>query len=326
MLKKKISVLILVFSVLMVFCGCAPSLPAESEENSAIIKPGTTYIGAKAIFSGSLFGFCGPTYTRYEITEDSVVCKYSVYSEEKVLPVEKWEWQEFPYSEEEWNELFLVPEEIFDIFQYGKIMYQPITELSSFLLVDGEIWCMNITPVNDENHPFLVHSIELLLPEDSIGKALFEYAPAMSSKEPFFDFEMRVDFSRISASGGEGRLVDVDKPYFQLGHNIVIDDHDFIRWSPADYDGNIAAGCEINFAIFQNGDNTSWVYDGKIIIEKIKSENGKTLYEATLISPDLLMKTDENTGRIYIFDPDTYLGDDEETGESRNFWDFVPFG
>lgn len=306
MLKKNFAVLMAFLSVLMIFCSCAP---ANIEENSAVIKPGTTYVGSETVYQGLWSSYIGPTYARYEITDDSLIYKYDVYSEEKVFPVENWDWQEFPYTEEEWANFFELPEVYFDIFQYGKIMYIPLTEFSSLLLVDGEIWCMELSLINSKDHPLQLYHIEHLVPMPA-SSVSWEYAPAMSSKYPFFDFEMRVDFSRISACGSN--VVDVDKPYFQLGNNIVIDDHDFIRWSPADYDGVISSGSEIDFQIYQNGDNTSSVYSGKILIEKVQSENGKTLYEATLISPDLVLKTDENTGKAYIYDPDTWLGDDEE--------------
>ena len=328
MLKKYSCVLIAFLAVLMLFSGCVPALPVNVEENSEIIKPGTTYIGTETIYRGVWSSFIGPSYARYEITEDSVIYKFDVYSEEKVFPVEKWEWQEFPYTEEEWKKLFEIPEFYLDIFQYGKIMYLPLNEFVSFLLVDGEIWCMNLSLINSEDYPLQVYHIERLVPEDFCGSVKWEYSPSMSSKEPYFDFEIRTGFSRICASGSN--LVDIDKPYFQLGNNVAIDDHDFIRWSPADYDGVKSAGTEINFQIFQNGDNTSWVYNGKIMIETVESKDCKTVYEATLLSPDLKMKTDAKTGRVYIYDPDTYLGNDEifieNLEDSDTFWDWVPFG
>ena len=328
MLKKIYSVLIAILCVLMLFCGCVPALPVDIEEDSAIIKPGTTYIGVETLYRGIWSSFIGPTYARYEITEDSVIYKFDVYSEEKIFPIESLDWQEFPYTEEEWKEFFEIPEFYFYIFQYGKIMHLPLNEFASLLLVDGEIWCMNLSMINSESHPLQLSWIELLKPADSLCKVQFEYAPAMSSKEPFLDFEIYTDFSRIWASGSN--LVDVDKPYFQLGNNVAIDDHNFIRWSPADYDGVISSGAEIDFQIFQNSDNTSWVYNGKILIETIESENGKTIYEATLFSPDLMMERHENTGKVHIYDPDTYLGNDEifiEDWEDPNaFWNWVPFG
>ena len=155
MLKNHLSVLTAFLAVLMLFFGCVPALPVNIEENSAIIKPGTTYIGTETIYRGVWSSSIGPSYARYEITEDSVIYKFDVYSEEKVFPVEKWEWQEFPYSEEEWKKLFEIPEFYFDIFEYGKIMYQPINEFVSFLLVDGEIWCMDISLINSEDYPEL---------------------------------------------------------------------------------------------------------------------------------------------------------------------------
>ena len=328
MLKKNLSVLVVFVAVLMLFSGCVPALPANVEENSAIIKSGTTYIGTETIYKGIWSNFIGPTYARYEITEDSVIYKFDVYSEEKVFPVENWEWQEFPYTEEEWKEFFEIPEFYFDIFQYGKIMYLPLNEFVSFLLVDGEIWCMDLSLINSKEHPLQVYHIELLVPESSCGSVQWEYSPAMSSKEPYFDFEIQTEFSRIWASGSN--LVDIDKPYFQLGNKVAIDEHNFIRWSPVDYDGVRSAGAEINFQIFQNGDNSSVVYSGKIMIETLENENGKTIYKATLFSPDLMMERYRDTDKIHIYDPDTYLGNDEifieDWEEPNSFWDWVPFG
>ena len=159
MLKKHFYMLIVFLAVLMLFSGCVPALPVNIEENSAIIKPGTTYIGTETIYRGVWSSFIGPSYARYEITEDSVIYKFDVYSEEKVFPVEKWEWQEFPYTEEEWKKLFEIPEFYLDIFQYGKIMYLPLNEFVSFLLVDGEIWCMNLSLINSEDYPLQVSDL-----------------------------------------------------------------------------------------------------------------------------------------------------------------------
>lgn len=296
---KKLLAIIL---ALLMLCGCVPVLPGDIESNSAEIKPGNEYIAAEMIYSAPLFSKAGASDAIITITEDALLYKHDAYTEEKRFPVEEWNWQEFPYTEEEWENLFESPEQVFDVFGYGKIMYRPVSEFVFLLLADGEIMLVNITMINSESHPLIVRDIERLIPADSLGRAKWEFAPAMSSKETFFDFEIRTDFSRIYASGTN--LVDVDKAYFQLGNNIAIDDHDFIRWSAVDYDGVRSDFGEISFTIYQNGDNSSPVYEGRIMIEALESENGKTLYEAILISPDLMMETDENTGRVYIFDPD----------------------
>lgn len=298
MLKKKTPVLILILCVLMIFSGCVPALPANIEENSAEIKPGNEYFATEKIYSAPLFFQPTASYAKITITDDALLYKYK-YQEEKSFPVEEWLWKEFPYSEEEWQNLFETPEQVFDVFQYGKLMYQPVSEFAFLLLADGKIMLVSIEMINSESHPLIIGDIELLTPADSFGKAEWEYALAVSALAPyFFDFKMDMEFSRISVSGGEGRLVDVDKPYFQLGYNIVIDDHDFIRWSPADYDGNIAEETEFDFCIFQNGDNSSWVYSGKIIISSEESEHGR-FYRATLLSDDLvLLQGEGNTGGI----------------------------
>ncbi len=292
MLKKIFAVLTAVLCVLMLFSGCVPALPANLEENSAEIKPGNEYFATEKIYSAPLFFQPTASYAKVTITDDALLYKHK-YQEEKSFPVEEWVWKEFPYSEEEWQNLFETPEQVFDVFQYGKLMYQPVSEFAFLLLADGKIMLVSITMINSESHPLIVRDVELLTPADSVGKAEWEYAPALSSREPFFDFKMDMEFTRISVSGGEGRLVDIDKPYFQLGYNIVIDDHDFIRWSPMDYDGNIAEEVEFDFCIYQNGDNTSWVYNGKIKISSEESEHGR-FYSAKLISDDLYLSQDKD--------------------------------
>ena len=288
------------FLALLILCSCGENRPVDMEANSVEIIPGTTYIASEAVFRSMYTGIVGITYAEYEIKEDSFVFRYDY--NEKVYEISEWKWLDFSCTEEQWLSLFDEWEEPVEIFRYGKIMYQPVDDFNFFLLVNGEIWSVSIFPYGPEGEWRIV-MIDMLTKIDSAGSVQWEYAPTMSSKEPFFDFEIRVDFSRISASGIN--VVDVDKPYFQLGSNIVIDDHNFIRWSPADYDGTISSGSEINFCIFQNGDNTSWRHSGKIAIKTVESNDGKTVFEATLVSPDLVLKMDENTGKAYICAKDT---------------------
>lgn len=304
MLKKSLCVLMAFLIVLTAFCGCSS---VNTGKQSIELLPGEIYYNTDNIYINGLFN--PPQKYMMWIIEESGLTVKSDYDEKTIEPIE-WGWQEFPFTDEEWKAFFEFPEDAIDLSPYEKFLYQPVNDFGFMLFADGEIWYVSFYPYGEEGS-FIITDICLLTPAPAT-KVQYEHAPAMSSKSPFFDFEIRVDFSRIAASCSGGRLVDIDKTYFQLGNNIVIDDHDIIRWSPADYDGVIADGDTVFFSIYQNGDNTSWVYNGKIIIEAIEQKDGRTLYEATLICPDLVLETDKNTGKAYIYDPDLWLGDDEE--------------
>ena len=156
MLKKYFSVLTAVLLMLMLFCGCVNT-------NDASIVPGDVFLTEERIFSSSLNSVIGTPDIVYTIKENAIEGEFEGSSKE--FPVEKWEWQEFPYSEEEWNAMFF-EHEIFSLEEYGKIMYQPIDLFHFMLLSNGEIWYVQLFPDNSQENHFWVWYIDKLAPAE----------------------------------------------------------------------------------------------------------------------------------------------------------------
>ena len=142
------------------------------------------------------------------------------------------------------------------------------------------------------------------------NKAYWECAPAMSSKLPWFEFEFDFDFSLINvgvyATEGQGSLYDIHTG--EDYNTLALKNGDFIRWAPyvGDSGLNFAQSATVNFVVYQNGDVYNYTHTGSLKIKQLASENGKTLYEATLISESLGLFQNEETGGgiIYIKPPE----------------------
>lgn len=155
MLKRIFVVLISVLLMLMLFCGCV------STDDMSIV-PGDVYASAERIYTNEWHNGWMTTLDGKFIIEENAIKSVSSYGEEKSIAVEKWDWQEFPYSEEEWNSMFLEKEPI-PLEQYGKIMYQPLGDFSFMLLADGDIWLVFLNFVNTGSDcPLVVWSIDRL--------------------------------------------------------------------------------------------------------------------------------------------------------------------
>ena len=160
MLKKSISVLMALSMVLMLFCGCVNA-------NDASIVPGTVYVSVERIYTNEWHNGWFTTLDKNVVIEENAIRFISPYGEEQTIPVEKWEWQDFPYTDEEWSALFTDPESYFDLEPYGKIMYQPLGDFSFMLLADGDIWLVFLSFVNTGNDcPLVLWSIDKLKPAE----------------------------------------------------------------------------------------------------------------------------------------------------------------
>ncbi len=219
--------------------------------------------------------------------------------------VSEWKWEKFPYSKKEWEELtkFMVLSDIKGFPKaedYSEILYQPFVGDGDFLvLADGELWFvdMNILRAGDKDP--VVHQLVVLDTVDSLGKAYWEYAPAISSKAPWFEFKFDFDFSKVSAGTQGGKLVDVDKPGFASDYKVDVAENSVIQWIPDDEDDEFIGGAEkaeINFVVYIDDKEDSTPYWGKIVIEAIERENLDTIYEATLVSKDLYLRQNKETG------------------------------
>ncbi|MBR6657005.1 MAG: hypothetical protein IKL18_02390 [Oscillospiraceae bacterium] len=81
--------------------------------------------------------------------------------ESKEFGIRDWIWEEFPFSEEEWNSMF-IEGETFDLKEYGNVMYKSLNQTMFMLSADGELWFIRLFPNNITNG-FYVWSIDKLI-------------------------------------------------------------------------------------------------------------------------------------------------------------------
>ena len=91
-----------------------------------------------------------------------------------------WGWQEFPYTDAEWNALYSV--EGFGaqtdlLANHDEVLYQPLMLGYSILKVDGELWLVDMNDINGEQAIWSIYVIEpekegVKLPGESITESL----------------------------------------------------------------------------------------------------------------------------------------------------------
>lgn len=107
------------------------------------------YIPVEQIFMNSASSFFGIPEEKYLITDDVfVIIDSKTGNEIERIAVSEWKWEEFPYSEEEWENLFIATD-IFsfpDISEYRSRYYQPLDNGNFIASLDGELWLVEIGP------------------------------------------------------------------------------------------------------------------------------------------------------------------------------------
>ena len=116
---------------------------------------------SERIFKNGLNSFSG-FGLEWKINDISVSVETG--TESKYYDVYEWYWEEFPYSEEEWNSMF-IEGEIFSLEGYENIMYQSLGADVFLLYADGELWFVQLFP-NNVTNGYYVWSIDKLVPEE----------------------------------------------------------------------------------------------------------------------------------------------------------------
>ncbi|MBQ7875242.1 MAG: hypothetical protein IJ306_08835 [Oscillospiraceae bacterium] len=116
----------------------------------------------------------------YQITENAFsVYVYASKTEIETIPVSDWRWEEFPYSEEEWSELFIIGLDFPDISQYQSRYYQPIDERRFIASLDGELWLVETAPITPTSEEYMVWSIYEIAPEEETEEDFYALAEEM---------------------------------------------------------------------------------------------------------------------------------------------------
>jgi len=214
-----------------------------------------------------------------------------------IIPVTKWKWQEFPYTDEEWASFywpgsFNSIEKISAYFNH--IYYQPLIPGKFLLNLDGSIWLVELS--TDQRVGTYIWCIYSLVPEASMGFAQWEFAPMLSSRLPVFRFEFDMEYTSIEASCDAGILVPWETPGKQSDSVMTYNEGSALYWSPSDEDGNTVTSAKILFTVM-HGETP--VYQGNIYLDGNSSSGGRRIYNASLIGAGLYLSPNlENEGAL----------------------------
>ena len=312
---------------------------SSSAQNKAfLLTPGTTYVSWQCFYMDPLssYGYTDDSGYRYEIGRDffaitNLMGENNAPVDMEVdragsrlegrIPVSKWEWQEFPYTAQEWEELFGLeiseaqkdllwqkkPGPISDIHAlYGEILYQPLNNQNFLLLADGDLLLVTLKNITQAGTQ--IWSIYSLIDETNMGISQWEYAPMLSSRLPAFRFEFDMDHKEISALCTNGRLVDFDSQSASQTApsdvSLTVPKGNALYWSPMDETGSIASDTAIHF-ICTREDGSQ--YTGTLYITAGGSSNGRTVYTATLVGAGLHLSPNTKTegGVVSLLTADT---------------------
>ncbi len=261
-------------------------------ENTGLeLEPGSVLVPYQCIYmspESSNLAFGGDSGYSYEIRETSFVKVSRNGFDPTVIPVESWVWQEFPYSDAEWADMFSSVYEIPDISEiYSVINYLPLDSRLFLMSVDGALWLVDHIP--ETRFGPEIQSIYSLVPESAMGSAVWEYSAVSSAGDPVFEFKLDMEFTRINAGCSAGELVGLTETedgrrFYPEGASI--------RWSPLVGGAQTADRTEITFSAF-NGDS---FVNGVIYIEKVGAEGSARTYRAALVGTGLYLEQNTESG------------------------------
>ena len=275
--------------------------------NPTELIPGTTYVSWQCLYMNPLSSYAamgGDSGCKYIVGEDyyatinrnngNIVSVTNPNLDtatsgldglQNMIDVSSWEWQEFPYTDEEWAALY-VPQGFGGISNiseiYDEMLYLPLTAGKFFLKMDGDLWLVELRS-NDQMGTYL-WSIYSLVPESAMGVAQWEYAPMLSSRSPYFRFEFDMDYTEISAVCTQSLLVDHDAPGSPSDTSLIFQEGNALYWSPMDENGNVVASAIIHFSVHQDDIAP---YSGTIYIESNSGSDGRRIYNATIVGTGL---------------------------------------
>ena len=288
---------------------------AEQEplQEETLLVPGTTYVPYQCLYMNPLSSYAalggdsgckyvvGPNHFTTIRRNDGSILSAAVRPEVDVatddsetlqsyIAVPKWNWQPFPYTDEEWAELYFPSSSVEEHISqhYEEMLFQPLTEEQFLLKMDGELWLVQLN--SDRQRDSYLWSIYSLVPEAAMGFAQWEYAPLLSSRLPVFRFAFDMDYTEISAVCTQSPLVDWDAPEKPTDGGLLIPAGNALYWSPVDGDGSMVSYAAIHFYVHLE-DGTA--LSGTIYIDGGGISSGRRIYTATIVGTGLHL--DPNT-------------------------------
>lgn len=259
------------------------TLPAETAESIY----STSYVSYQCLYMNPLssyYAIGGDSGCIYRVGEDYFETVTRSGSVQDLIEVPQWEWQPFPYTEEEWEALY-IPEtgaapNITEL--YGELFYQPLTADRFLLRADGDLLLVDLAA--NEQMGTYIWSIYSLVPESAMGTAQWECSPGDSSGETAFRFTFDISYTDISAVCSDGNLTYFEDPGQLSEHGL--------DWSPTGKDGNISKGSAIFFTVHSGGE---MVCAGTIYI----GASGE-VYTASLVGTGLHLSQGPDGGVISL--------------------------
>ena len=249
------------------------------------LTPGT-YVPYQCIYlnpASSFYPFGGDSGFVYEVGEDRFSAVYrgggqvAAVDDHPALDTAggypaytlagiRWNWQPFPYTDEEWKELCLFDLGTMEDFpqQHQEILYQPLSSLSFLLRVDGDLWLVEL---QDDGQRQFLWSIYSLAPETAMGIAQWEYAPALSERSACFPIALHGTYTIASCQGGSVVALD-----------------DGFGWSPVE-DGALAEAGTLRFTLKTGGE----AYEGTLYFTASGGTDGRQVYTASLTGTGLTL-------------------------------------
>ncbi|MBO5036333.1 MAG: hypothetical protein J6D42_04565 [Clostridia bacterium] len=247
---------------------------------------GTSYVSWRELYMTPISSFMalgGDSGARYIIGDDSFSICSKTSDNIQTFDNINYEWQKFPWTEEEWNEMFIynVPDEMKST---NGMLWQPLSDRYGLIEKDNTLYILTYSDMTDRENG-LVWSIYELIEESAVGFAEWKYEPYLSSKLPCFQFEFDIEnYTHVTAIALDGgTLLNYDSEGDPSPGDKTYKKGTPIRWSPRTISLDAIAQIrtqsevsEIYFDIF-NGDTP--IYHGIIYI---KPGSDPDAYSATI--------------------------------------------
>lgn len=224
---------------------------------------------------------------RYLIGEDSVVIVNQARGDiAAISSMIDWKWQEFPWTDLDWDGLHGLTVIKNLAGQYDKILYLPLSETYCLLNVDGDLWIVQLQE-NAEMGKY-VWSVYSLVSETAMGSAQWGYYPLVTLRKPQgFRFRFDLPHTEISAVCVDSPLLDID----ENGNGKEFDNDcilsgDMMQWSPVSEQGATVYRTQIAFTV---RDGEEFFGNGTIYITAEAQEGGVITYTAKLVGGDFVI-------------------------------------
>ncbi|MCD8254594.1 MAG: M56 family metallopeptidase [Oscillospiraceae bacterium] len=143
----------------------AVCLLTNPQSSSAELAAGT-YVSERCLYMNPLSSYAavdGDSGFTYTVGEGAFTATDRSSGAQTVTAVPSWEWQEFPYTDEEWAALYIGggTENLSE--QYGELKYIPLTSSNFLMLANGDIWLVDL--MNSQTLGACLWSIYTLTPQ-----------------------------------------------------------------------------------------------------------------------------------------------------------------